>query len=73
MTTQTLKKQHTTKTPKRCSDCDADCWLVADHLRCWSGGLRFTGTRWELQDIADGLCPWVHAGVEKPEQDAKHD
>ena len=23
--------------PKRCVDCDSDCWYVHNHLKCWLG------------------------------------
>lgn len=41
---------------KRCSDYDAECAIVTDHARCWSG-VDANGVR--MLDQADGYCPYL--------------
>lgn len=43
---------------KRCKDCDPDCWDVPSPLACWIGN--------ENTEPVDGLCPWVHDGIDFP-------
>jgi hypothetical protein len=67
LTREQIEAPEGSATPsKRCSDCDFDCYEVENHLKCWSGGLVKWGKKWRVMPIADGLCPFVHEGVDMP-------
>ena len=58
----------TSHSPPRCVDCDEDCWLVENKMKCWLGGTTYdasTGTTYET-DLATGYCPWLMPGLEFP-------
>ncbi len=42
--------------PKRCVDCDSDCWDVINKLNCW------------LYKPETDHCPWVHLDVPLPSE-----